>query len=64
MATNMFAPSGTGLRQPTDPKKNNGNIINPLRYAEMGGLKSPSKVTPGVNGIQDENNLRITKPGR
>jgi hypothetical protein len=59
----MFAPSGTGLRMPTDPKKNNGNIINPLRYAELGGLTGPSKIVPSANGIHDVNELRVTKPG-
>ena len=31
-------PSSDGLRKPTDPQKENGQIINPPRYAELGGL--------------------------
>lgn len=63
MASNFLRPSEGGLRQPTDNKKMNGAIINPPRYAELGGLTGASKVGPGVNGIPDSNDLRITKPG-
>lgn len=61
--SNFLRPSEGGLRMPTDKSKNNGPIINPPRYAELGGLNGPSKIAPGVNGIPDSNDLRVSKPG-
>lgn len=56
MATKKFLePSSAGLRQPTDPQKESGQIINPPRYAEMGGLDSAKRVA-------QKNPLTITKP--
>jgi hypothetical protein len=49
-------PSSAGLRRPTDPQKENGQIINPPRYAEHGGLDKPSR-------IAQKNPLSISKPG-
>jgi hypothetical protein len=56
MTTRYLQPSQDGLRKPTDPQKENGNIINPPRYAEFGGLTGPSKVAT-------RNPLVISKPG-
>jgi hypothetical protein len=56
MSTRYLEPSTTGLRKPTDPGKNNGQMINPPRYAEHGGLTGPTKVA-------QENPLHISKPG-
>lgn len=52
----LFKPSSTGMRGPTDNKRENGRVINPPRFAELGGLTGPSKVYTG-------NNIRIRKPG-
>lgn len=57
MATQKFLqPSSAGLRQPTDAQKENGQIINPPRYAEMGGLDAGKR-------IKQKNPLQIRKPG-
>lgn len=52
----IFKPSSTGMRKPTDNKRENGRIINPPRFAELGGLDSSGKAMTG-------NNIRIVKPG-
>ncbi|MBV8648469.1 hypothetical protein [Paludibacterium sp.] len=52
----IFKPSSTGMRRPTDNKRENGRIINPPRFAELGGLGDASKTMTG-------NNIRIQKPG-
>lgn len=49
-------PSSEGLRKPTDPQKENGQIINQPRFAEHGGLDKPSRV-------EQKNPLTISKPG-
>jgi len=51
----FLEPSAEGLRKPTDPQKENGQIINPPRFAEFGGLDRPSR-------IAQENALSISKP--
>jgi hypothetical protein len=48
MASEFLKPSNNGLRQPTDPQKENGQIINPPRFAEMGGV--PGGGTPAEFG--------------
>lgn len=55
MPSRFLEPSNAGLRQPTDPQKENGQIINPPRYAEYGGLDSGKR-------IAQKNPLTITKP--
>ena len=48
-------PSSDGLRKPTDPQKENGQIINPPRYAELGGLDAAKRIT-------QKNPFTISKP--
>jgi hypothetical protein len=55
MAARYLEPSTAGLRKPTDPSKDNGQIINPPRYAEHGGLDKPAR-------IAQKNPLTISKP--
>jgi hypothetical protein len=55
MPARYLEPSTAGLRKPTDPEKDNGQIINPPRYAELGGLDKPSR-------IAQKNPLTIAKP--
>jgi hypothetical protein len=57
MSTKFLQPSTGGLRRPTDAQKENGQIINPPRYAEMGGLDAPKR-------IAQKNPFTISKPGR
>ena len=45
-----------GLRKPTDAQKENGQMINPPRYSELGGLDKASR-------IEQKNPLTISKPG-
>lgn len=62
-APRFLAPSSAGLRQPGDAAQINGQIINPPRYAELGGLTGPSKVGPNVSkGGIGTNHLNISKP--
>ena len=56
MAQRFLEPSSAGLRLPTDSQKENGQVINPPRYAEMGGLDGPRRTA-------QKNPLSITKPG-
>jgi hypothetical protein len=57
MTTKFLEPSTAGLRKPTDPQKENGQIINPPRYAEFGGLDKASRVA-------QRNPLQIKKPNK
>lgn len=55
MAVRYLEPSGAGLRKPTDTQKENGQIINPPRYAELGGLDAAARVA-------QKNPFTISKP--
>jgi hypothetical protein len=55
MVNRYLQPSADGLRKPTDPQKENGQIINPPRFAEFGGLDAPHRVS-------QKNPLTISKP--
>jgi len=65
MSSNFLAPSGAGLRKPTDDNQINGQIVNPPRYAEWGGLSGPSKVKSIVNKSLYDFGMpfNISKPG-
>lgn len=55
----LFRPSeNLDVRDPLSNSKENGNIVNPPRYAEFGGLSSGSKT-----GIH-KNDKRIVLPGQ
>jgi hypothetical protein len=56
MPARYLEPSSAGLRKPTDPEKQNGQIDNPPRFAEHGGLDKPARVA-------QKNIFHITKPG-
>lgn len=56
MSNRFLQPQALGLRKPTDPAQQNGNIINPPRYAEFGGLSGPRKAA-------QSNAFRVVKPG-
>lgn len=56
MPTRYLEPSPDGLRKPTDAEKENGQILNPPRYSEHGGLDGPKR-------IAQKNPLFISKPG-
>lgn len=56
MGVRYLEPSDTGLRKPTDPQKENGQMMNPPRYAEHGGLDRSQR-------ISQKNILTISKPG-
>ncbi len=53
--TELFKPrTGASLRRPTDNAKNHGPMVNPPRYAEVGGLSGGSKIAKG--------GLKVNKP--
>jgi len=65
MSSNFLKPSSGGLRMPTDPTQVNGVIINPPRFAEMGGLRQADRVKTTVNRsfFDIGNPFHISKPG-
>lgn len=59
MASNgkLFRPSADGSRRDfLSNAQMNGNIMNPPRYAELGGLSSPNRAI-------SKNSFRIVPPG-
>ena len=57
MSTGLFRPAGSlSIRDPLSNEKLNGNIVNPPRFAELGGLSSRGKAV-------HRNDLKIVKPG-
>lgn len=53
----FLAPSGSArIRDPLSNAQQNGTVINPPRYADIGGLSGPSK------GLK-RNRYTIKKPG-
>ena len=58
MSSNFLKPSSRGFRQPTDNSLENGNIVNPPRYAELGGLSSGA-----ASKAIHANNKALRKPG-
>lgn len=50
-------PTTKGKREPLDNGSTSDMIVNPPRFAEIGGLKSPSK-------IGKKNTMMVKKPGQ
>ena len=43
----LMAPENYPNRRPTDGNQVNGRVVNPVRYAEIGGFDGPSKWPAG-----------------
>lgn len=52
----LFKPSSRGRRDPVSNQQQNGQVVNPPRFAEMGGFTSARK------GFK-KNDKSIKKPG-
>lgn len=57
MASSYLKPSTKGMRQPLENGSVSDMIVNPPRWAELGGLKSVGK-------IGKKNTMAIRKPGQ
>ena len=57
MATNYLKPSTKGMRGPLDNGSTGDMIVNPPRWAQIGGLTSARK-------IGKTNNMKVRKPGQ
>jgi len=51
----LFRPRAGTIRRPTDNQQQNGQITNPPRFEQFGGLSSSNKVT--------KNRMTLSKPG-
>jgi len=52
----FIKPTITKTRSVTDPRQENGQVVNPVTYYEIGGLKSASKLS--------KNKMKVEKPER
>jgi hypothetical protein len=50
----LFKPRNAPIRKPTSNAKDNGRIVNPPRFSQIGGLKS---------GSLFEDHFSLKKPG-
>lgn len=49
----LFRPRAAGsIRQPTSDNQKHGSVMNPPRYARMGGLSSANKVGKAGMAVQ------------
>lgn len=58
MTTRYLEPSSKGRRGELDNSKTNGRVVNPPRFAALGGLSSAKKA-----GAMTKNSMSIKKPG-
>lgn len=56
MATKLFAPRSYPIRTAFDLGRRHGQVINPPRLAEIGGMTT-------TNGDKAEPELKLKKPG-
>lgn len=57
MSKGLYKPTTKGMRRPLDNTIDSGMIVQPPRFPEIGGLKSPSK-------IGRKNRMNLRKPGQ
>lgn len=55
--SSYLKPTTKGMRQPLENGSASDMIANPPRWAELGGLKSASKIGP-------KNKMTVKKPGQ
>jgi hypothetical protein len=53
----LIRPTDSTIRGPLDNARHNGNIVNPPRFSQLGGLTSGSAM--GIGG----NDLSVRPPG-
>ena len=58
MPARYLEPSSKGKRGEIDNSKDNGRMVNPPRFAALGGLSSAKK-----SGAMTKNDKTIKKPG-
>ena len=58
MATDFLKPKSSGIREPLSNQQMNGRVMNPPRFAQLGGLKSAKRA-----GAMSKNGLAIRRPG-
>jgi len=58
MTSRYLEPSSKGKRGELDNSRTNGRVVNPPRFAALGGLKSAR-----TNGAMTKNAMSIKKPG-
>ena len=58
MPSKYLEPSSKGKRGELENGKNNGRIVNPPRFAALGGLSSAKK-----RGAMTRNSMSIRRPG-
>lgn len=56
MSSNIYKPTTKGMRNPQDNGSTSDMIVQPPRYAQLGGLKGPRK-------IGKKNSMSLRKPG-
>lgn len=56
--SDYLKPSSKGKRGETENARHNGRVVNPPRFAQLGGLSSAKK-----KGAMSANDLKIRKPG-
>ena len=57
MSSSYLKPSTKGMRQPLENGSSSSFIVNPPRFAEIGGLTRPGK-------IGKKNTMAVRKPGQ
>ena len=58
MSARYLEPSSKGKRGELDNSKTNGRVVNPPRFAALGGLSSARK-----SGAMVKNDKSVKKPG-
>ncbi len=58
MSTGYLKPTTKGMRAPLDNGSQGDMIVNPPRWAELGGLKNASKISKKRMG------MAVKKPGQ
>ncbi len=58
MSTGFLKPTTKGMRAPLDNGSQSDLIVNPPRFAELGGLKNSSKISKKRMG------MAVKKPGQ
>jgi hypothetical protein len=59
VASKFLQPTSSGFRHPTDTVQMNGNIYNPNRMAQLGGMDKTKEPRGYYN-----NNIQVKKPGQ
>jgi hypothetical protein len=58
----VTSPESFPIRDPKDPKQKNGQVVNPVRYGELGSIKQGGWPEGSDYAVEAPTSMKVAKP--